>query len=102
VPFLSSSVKEGEYAKWGGTARIGKDEYAATAFHRISAVDSVKTPFNTTLRAYRLDGIISLLNSNQRVDYPVVMWFVPGKGVAQRRLADRGVLALEVITKFSP
>jgi hypothetical protein len=99
IPFAKYPAKEGEYSQWSGTAKLGKQEFAATAFHRISAIDSVKTPFDT-IRAYRLDGIISLLNASQRVDYPVVMWFVPGKGVAQRRLADRGVLALEVITKF--
>ncbi|MBC8135355.1 MAG: hypothetical protein H8F28_05630 [Fibrella sp.] len=101
IPVLKYPVKEGEYLQWSGTARLEKQEFGAIAFHRISAVDSVKTPFDTIL-AYRLDGIISLNSGTQRVDYPAVMWFVPGKGVAQRRLADRGVVAFEMITKFSP
>ncbi|MBC7805449.1 MAG: hypothetical protein H7145_04790 [Akkermansiaceae bacterium] len=100
IPYLVTPVKEGEYLQWDGTARIAGQEYVATAFHRVSTVDSVKTPFET-IRAYRLDGIISLVNGTQKIDYPAVMWFVPGKGVAQRRLADRGTLALEVITKFT-
>lgn len=101
IPFLETPAKEGKYLRWNGTAKIDKQSYGASAFHRISAVDLVKTPFDT-IPAYRLDGIVSLANGAQRVDYPVVMWFVPGKGVVQRRLADRGQLALEVITKFSP
>ena len=99
VPFLLAPTEEGKGARWSGTARIDGRDYPATAFHRLSAVDWVKTPFDTLL-AYRLDGIITLLNGSQRIDYPAVMWFVPGKGVAQRRLADRGTLTLEVITKF--
>lgn len=99
IPFVKYPAKEGEYLQWNGMAKLGKQEFSATAFHRISAIDPVRTPFET-IQTYRLDGIISLLNASQRVDYPVVMWFVPGKGVAQRRLADRGVLAIEVITKF--
>jgi hypothetical protein len=101
IPFLASPAQEGKYLRWNGTAKIARQTFVARAFHRISAVDSVKTPFET-IRAYRLDGIVSLENGSQRVDYPVVMWFVPGKGIAQRRLADRGVLALEIITKFTP
>ena len=100
VPFIKAPAKEGVYARWIGSARIEGKDYPATAFHRISATEEIKTPFET-LRTYRLDGIITLLNGEQRIDYPAVMWLVPGKGVAQRRLADRGTLALEVITKFS-
>lgn len=99
IPFIKSAVKEGEYLRWSGTARMNGRSFGATAFHRISSVDTVKTPFES-IRAYRLDGIISLANGQQKIDYPAVMWFVPGKGVAQRRLADKGTLALEVITKF--
>ena len=99
VPFILAPTQEGKSARWNGTARIDGKDYPATAFHRLSATEEVKTPFETLL-TYRLDGIITLLNGSQRIDYPAVMWFVPGKGVAQRRLADRGTLALEVITKF--
>ncbi len=99
VPFIPAPSVEGTSARWNGTARIEGRDYVATAFHRISATEEVKTPFETLL-TYRLDGIITLLNGSQRIDYPAVMWFVPGKGLAQRRLADRGTLALEVITKF--
>ena len=99
VPIFKAPTKEGEYLRWNGTAQLGKDTFPASAFHRISGVESIRTPF-TTMRAYRHDGIISLVSGTQHIDYPAVLWFVPGKGVAQRRLADRGVLALEVITKF--
>ena len=99
IPVFGSPTKEGDYKRWSGSARIDGRDYGATAFHRISAAEAVKTPFET-LKTYRLDGIITLLNGEQRIDYPAVMWFVPGKGIAQRRLADRGTLALEVITKF--
>lgn len=101
IPFLKTPIKEGESLQWSGLAKMGKQEYAATAFHRISAIDDVKDVFDNSIRAYRLDGIVSLNSGAQRIDYPVVMWFVPGKGIAQRRLADRGQLALEQITKFS-
>ena len=99
IPVFNNPVKEGKYERWNGTAQIDGKEYTASAFHRISASEDIKTPFET-LKTYRLDGIITLLNGEQRIDYPAVMWFVPGKGIAQRRLADRGTLALEVITKF--
>ncbi len=99
VPLFKAPTREGEYLRWNGTAQLGKDTFPASAFHRISGVEVIQTPF-TTMRAYRHDGIISLVNGTQRIDYPAVMWFVPGKGIAQRRLADRGTLALEVITKF--
>lgn len=99
VPFLGGKAKEGQYFAWTGSARLGKQSYTATAFHRLSAIEPVETPFET-IRAYRNDGIISLANGAQRIDYPVVMWLVPGKGVAQRRLADRGTLALEITTKL--
>ncbi|MBC8142616.1 MAG: hypothetical protein H7Y38_14385 [Armatimonadetes bacterium] len=99
VPFLPAPVVEGKYIQWNGTARIDGRDYAASAFHRISATEEIKTPFESLI-TYRLDGIITLLNGSQRIDYPAVMWLVPGKGMAQRRLADRGTLALEVITKF--
>lgn len=99
VPFLNAPVKEGEAMQWRGTARLKNQDYPATAYHRMSAVDTVKTPFDSLL-AYRLDCIISLMNGTQRIDYPGVYWLVPGKGIAQRRLADQGKVALEVITRF--
>lgn len=99
VPFIVAPTEEGKGARWSGMARIDGRDYPATAFHRLSATEEIKTPFETLL-TYRLDGIITLINGGQRIDYPAVMWFVPGKGFAQRRLADRGTLALETITKF--
>lgn len=99
IPFLSLPVEEGSELPWKGIARIDGKDYSASATHRLSGTDTIRTPFESLL-TYRLDGIISLRNGTQRIDYPAVMWFVPGKGVGQRRLADQGAVALEVITKF--
>ncbi|RYG86030.1 MAG: hypothetical protein EON58_22215, partial [Alphaproteobacteria bacterium] len=81
IPVLGAPTKEGQSYQWNGTARIDGKDYPATAFHRLSAVETVKTPFDS-YRTFRLDGIVTLLNGNQRIDYPAVMWFVPGKGIA--------------------
>lgn len=99
IPVVKSPVREGETLSWNGTARIEHKDYGANALHRISGVEGVKTLFDT-IQAYRMDGIISLYNGTQRIDYPVVTWFVPGKGPAQRRLVDQGKLTMEVITRF--
>ncbi len=101
IPVLEPTVREGNNLMWQGTARLDGKSFNATALHRISAVDTIKTPLGESIPAYRLDGIISLINGSQRIDYPAVEWLVPGKGIAQRRLADRGTVAIEIITRFS-
>jgi len=100
IPIMRSPTKEGEGLSWNGTAQTGKKYYTASAYHRISGVETVTTPFETML-AFRLDGVISIFNAGQHVDFPMVMWFVPGKGPAERRLANQGERVVEVITRFA-
>ncbi|HVK05967.1 MAG TPA: hypothetical protein VM490_21030 [Armatimonadaceae bacterium] len=88
IPVLKSGSATGADLLWNGTARMGKAQYSARAYHRVSAHVPVKTP-SGEYKAFRLDSIISVTANRQRIDYPAVMWLAPEVGMVQRRLAER-------------
>jgi hypothetical protein len=94
------NIVAGDDISWTGNVRFQGKTYPATAYTRISTLETLNT-HKGRFQAYRLDSVISMTRPGEKpLHFPSIRWLSKGIGIIRRSYADSGKPALEELDKY--
>ncbi len=101
VPVILFPAAEGSAKAWNGTFQYGDLSYPASAYSRISALETTTSPAGKRL-AFRTDTIIEINQDGSIVKFPTLRWLTPGLGFVQRSFVEQGRPLYVRLQRFTP
>lgn len=100
LQLIKSDVVEGAEIPWKGVVRFQGKSYPATAYSRVSSLDTLTTR-KGRFQAYRLDSVVSMTRPGQKpLHFPSIRWLSKGIGLVRRSYADQGKPAIEELEQY--
>jgi hypothetical protein len=94
------NIVAGDDISWAGKVRFQGKTYPATAYTRLSTLETLNT-HKGRFQAYRLDSVISMIRPGEKpLHFPSIRWLSKGIGIIRRSYADSGKPALEELDKY--
>ncbi len=100
IPLVRYPAKIGDAYPWSGEISIDKQTYPATALGRYTEQSTVSTKAGS-LRALRLDSMISLTRPDQDVRFPNSRWLALNVGFVRRGYIEKKASVFAEVTKFN-
>lgn len=100
LPLMKSTPSEGDAVSWKGSVQFKGKQYAATAYSRVTALESLQTRTGR-FQCFRLDSVVTMSRPKERpLHFPSIRWFSEKIGFVRRSFADGGKPAMQDLERY--